>query len=141
MVVGVEERSSIARKAALTRKSRLLKKIDDFIKEVKIPKMSLDKLYSGAFAEWVDIQEWKHNWDYDWYCHYRSWHECPDELLARITINYLRHREETGYDSLCNEIKGKAFNEEVHNVLKDGINAKILEVYPMLNNHNSNSHD
>lgn len=118
------KRKESAKKAVQTKTSRLQLQVDEFIKSVRISRVSIEKL---RFAAIRDKQRWyDSNGIYDKFAEYAD-----DATVKRWMVNYIRHNM-VEYDQEIDDMKGKTGKSLLYFELHNGVLHKISEVYPEL---------
>jgi len=116
-----KQRQSGAKKAIETKRSKILKDVQDFAIGA-IPDYSQEELIRRACENYNNIQSTFDKW---------ASPSGQPEFLARICVNYLRHAC-TDYDDKLGELEGRVGTGEACHELKVRILEAIGDAYPWL---------
>jgi hypothetical protein len=114
-----------ASKATETKREKILKYISEII--ITVPDIEKSQLLKDSVNHY---NNWKSNKNYDSYDRLATI-DSDEHFLKRITTNYLRHNL-TSYEKELDRIFGKVGTNEAYTILKERINAAIVEKYKWL---------
>lgn len=124
-----KKRRAGAKKAVLTKESKLHEEVTAKIKQISVKQLSLKDIKNSTLSEkssWYQYQSTLRG-DYD----LRDPYSADDSTVQRWEVNYIRHHL-TEYDDSLYEMSGKTGCHKEYLRYKEAVLLKVGEVYPSL---------